>query len=91
MSKGEKVPLQFPITIDGVKHDALYLRRPQVADLLAVERSKGSEVEQDVAMLARLTGINPPDLEEVDLADYYKLNEKFAGFLSSNLKSLEGP
>ena len=82
-SNGTKVELIAPLMIDGKAVDALYVRRPKVKDLLEVNRQAlKDDVESDLAMLGRLTGFDPPVLEDLDLGDYRRLEEVFSGFLS---------
>lgn len=74
--------LQMPITIHGETISALQVRRPRVRDRLAAERGKGSTAEKEVIFLAHLCEVAPGTIEELELADYLKLQETVTSFLS---------
>lgn len=76
-----KIKLIEPIKIDGVSIFELTLRRPKVRDRLAVERSGNNDAEKEVALIANLAGIPKEAVEELDLADYAKIQEALQGFL----------
>lgn len=57
----------------------LKMRRAKVGDLKAVSHIK-SEVEQEIALFARLTGTVPEDFELIDLADYKQVQDTFRKF-----------
>lgn len=86
MSMNEKVSieLKYPITIDGTETSVLHMRRPKVRDQLLVEKSglagKGNAA-QEVLLIANLCEVAPGDLENLDMADYKKLQETFGSFL----------
>jgi hypothetical protein len=76
-----KIKLNEPIKIDGVVISELTLRRPKVRDRLAVERLGNSDAEKEVALIANLTDFPKDAVEELDLADYAKIQEALQGFL----------
>ncbi len=78
----EKIKLTEPIKIDGILVSEITLRRPKVRDRLAVERMGNSDAEKEVALIANLASISREAVEELDLADYSKIQEVFQGFLS---------
>lgn len=55
------------------------LRRAKVGDLRAVGSIK-SEMEQELALFARLTGLVPEDLDLLDTADYKQIQDTFRKF-----------
>jgi len=67
--QGEKVDLKYPLTIEGKAVNAIYVRRAKVRDILS-SKLTGDNMADDVTILAKLTGINPPELEDMDMADY---------------------
>ncbi len=84
----QKIKLTETIKIDGVVISELTLRRPKVRDRLAVERLGNSDAEKEVALIANLADIPKDAVEELDLADYAKIQEAFQGFLlPSDLKT----
>ena len=72
-----KIKLNEPIKIDGVSISELTLRRPKVRDRLAVERLGTNDAEKEV----NLADIPKEAVEELDLADYAKIQEALQGFL----------
>ncbi|MDR3089855.1 MAG: phage tail assembly protein [Desulfobulbaceae bacterium] len=66
---GTKIELQYPLTVDGQAMTTLYVRRAKVKDLLAL-KSQGDDTADGLAMMAKLTGVNQPELEELDMIDY---------------------
>lgn len=69
--------LNVPVHLaDGRELQQLTLRRAKVGDLRAVAHYD-NEAEQEIALMARLAGLVPEDLEELDLSDYAQLQEWF--------------
>jgi hypothetical protein len=77
----QKIKLTETIKIDGVVISELTLRRPKVRDRLAVERLGTNDAEKEVALIANLADIPKDAVEELDLADYAKIQEALQGFL----------
>ncbi len=78
----QKIKLTEPIKIDGTLVSELTLRRPKIRGRLAVERMGNSDAEKEVALIANLASISREAVEELDLADYSKIQEVLQGFLS---------
>jgi len=76
-----KIKLIEPIKIDGLSISELTLRRPKVRDRLAVERLGTNDADKEVALIANLADIPKDSVEELDLADYAKIQEALQGFL----------
>lgn len=76
------IQLDHPMQIDGQSIHELTIRRPKVKDLREAEKAGAGASEQELSLFARLTGINPEDLDEMDLADYQKLQQRYSAFLS---------
>ena len=83
-SKSTTIKLREPITVDGTQRESLTLRRPKVRDLLAAEKSElvESPALRELKLFANLCEVPPAALEELDAADYVKLQEAYTGFLS---------
>ena len=79
----QTIKLQAPITIDNVTYDEPNIRRPKVRDRLAVERMKKTDAEKEIAMIANLAEVDIRVIEELDLADYGKIQQSFADFFLS--------
>lgn len=79
-----KIDLKYPITKpDGSKLTSVTLRRATVGDLKAAQRQADKPEDQELALVARLTGLVPEDIELMDLADYKRIQESFRGQLDA--------
>lgn len=80
----ETVNLSLPITINGVRTDRLVMRRPKLKDIRNASKVAGKdEEEQEIRLFSLLTDCAPSDLEELDYADYGKLQETFQRMVKS--------
>lgn len=71
------IELFCPVVLaDGSRLECITMRRAKVGDLRAVSHLEG-EAAQEIAMLARLCGLVPEDLEDLDLCDYRQLQDFF--------------
>ncbi|WP_265034250.1 MULTISPECIES: phage tail assembly protein [unclassified Wolbachia] len=78
----QNIKLTEPIKIDGILVSEITLRRPKVRDRLAVERMSNNDAEKEVALIANLASISREAVEELDLADYSKIQAALQDFLS---------
>jgi hypothetical protein len=76
---GATITLKFPASSGP---SALTLRRPKVRDMLASDKTKGSDAEKEIALFANLCEVAPADIESLDMADYQALQKAYQGFLS---------
>ena len=73
----KEVVLKYPLRLPtGVLLEKVSVRRPRVGDVRAVAHI-GNETEQGLAVLARVTGLVPEDLDLLDLEDLQALQECF--------------
>lgn len=75
------INLTEKITVDNKDIQEITLRRPKVRDRLAVERMGQSDAEKEVALIANLADLPKETIEELDLADYNKIQEVLQDFL----------
>jgi len=75
------ITLTEKITVDNKDIQEITLRRPKVRDRLAVERMGQSDAEKEVALIANLADLPKETIEELDLADYNKIQEVLQDFL----------
>ncbi|WP_168464796.1 phage tail assembly protein [Wolbachia endosymbiont of Ctenocephalides felis wCfeT] len=78
----QTITLNNPITVDGISVSELTIRRPKVRDYLAMERISGSDLSKEVALTANLTSVTKEAVEELDIADYAKVQEVLKDFFS---------
>ena len=76
------IRLTQPINSNGCQLSELSLRRPRVRDRLAVERTTGNQAEKEILFIANLCEVAPEDIEELDMADYAKIQTVLSDFLS---------
>ncbi|WP_353277391.1 phage tail assembly protein [Wolbachia endosymbiont (group B) of Villa cingulata] len=78
----QTIILNNPITVDGVSVAELTIRRPKVRDYLAIERLNGSDLSKEITLTANLTSVTKETIEELDIADYAKVQEVLKDFFS---------
>ncbi len=76
----DPIKLDHPIDFEGAKLSEITLRRPKVSDVTAARKGHKDEAEQEVSLVAKLSGLPASAIEELDIADYKKLQEVLAGF-----------
>ena len=76
------ITLNNPITLDGISVLELTIRRPKVRDYLAVEHISGSDLSREITLVANLTSTTKEAIEELDIADYAKVQEVLKDFFS---------
>ena len=87
-----ELTLQYPFTTAaGQKVSAVTIRRLKVKDLKAIgEQSGGNEVLLELNGVARMCGLVPEDLDEMDAADYQVVKARFLEFVGVTGKPLGG-
>ncbi len=74
------ITLKFPIKNGlGETVSELKMRRAKVGDLRTIGQMK-NEMEQELVLFARLTGLVSEDLDLLDTADYKQLQDIFRKF-----------
>ena len=72
-----EIVLKYPVRLPtGETLAKVSVRRPRVGDLRAVSHL-ATDAEQELALLARIAGLVPEDLDLLDLADYKALQDTF--------------
>ena len=74
------IELDFPITIAGVEVTTVTMRRPKVRDELAMQKSKASDAEKAVNLIASLCELTPDEVYELDASDFAKLEKQYVDF-----------
>ena len=75
------IELSAPIPLNGVTVNRLHLRRPKLKDIRTARLAGSDEEERELRLFALLSDCAPSDLEELDFADYRKLQETFQGMV----------
>lgn len=84
----QAITLNNPITVDGISVSELTIRRPKVRDYLAIERINGSDLNKEVTLTANLTSVAKEAIEELDIADYVKMQEVLKDFFSPIIQKI---
>lgn len=74
------IPLNYPVTADGVTHSELTMRRPKGKDSLKAASYKGSEAARGMRYFADLCNVAPNVIEELDEVDVEALGEQLQAF-----------
>ena len=74
------ITLDYPITINGAQVTRIRLRRPKVKDTLAARKLAGDSADQEIALIANLAEWAPEDVQELDGADYRKVQQALEAF-----------
>ncbi len=75
-----QIKLQFPVQIDAMIYDSLTIRRCKVRDRRAAMKQPGTDADREVWLFASLCEVPPEVIDELDEADYGKLQETFVSF-----------
>ena len=76
------IVLEHAIQVDGVDVTELKMRRPKVRDMLVADKHDGNQGSKEVLMFANLCEVDSSVIEDLDLADYQRMQECYQGFLS---------
>ncbi|TQV72732.1 phage tail assembly protein [Exilibacterium tricleocarpae] len=74
--------LTYPIDSNGGRLEELTMRRPKVRDRLAAEKIQGNQADKEVRFIANLCEVAPEEIEELDMADYARIQAVLSDFLS---------
>lgn len=87
-----ELKLKFPFTTPtGQKIEAVTIRRLKVRDIKAIsEQSGGNPAQLELLGVARMAGLIPEDMDEMDAADYQVLKERFLDVLGITGNAVDG-
>lgn len=74
------ITLDYPIKINGAEVTRIRLRRPKTRDTLIARKLHGDSAEQEIALIANLAEWTPEDVQELDVADYRKVQQALEAF-----------
>lgn len=88
----EVIKLEFPIKINGILTDQLTMRRPKLKDFRNASQLAGKDAEeQEIRLFSTLADCAINDLEELDYADYGKLQDVFRRMVKGSIRSEQNP
>ncbi|AJW97525.1 mu-like prophage FluMu gp41 family protein [Burkholderia gladioli] len=77
------VTLAYPIKLNGVECDKFTMRRPKVRDMRGAQKlAPKDEEQQELILFASLAEVSPDDIEEMDMADYARVQDAYYSFRS---------
>nr|WP_078041127.1 phage tail assembly protein [Burkholderia cenocepacia] len=77
------VSLVYPIKLNGVECDKFTMRRPKVRDMRGAQKLAPNDTEQqELILFATLAEVAPDDIEEMDMADYERVQDAYYSFRS---------
>lgn len=80
----QTIKLQYAVDSAGESIDELTIRRSKVKDRLLVAKLKNSsDEEKEIRLFANLCEVTPNVIEELDEADYAKLQNAYLNFFKS--------
>ena len=75
-----RLELEHPVRVDGAEHRHLEMRRPKVRDERDARRAGADDAAREIALFANLCEVPPSVIEELDMADYRRLQGVYTGF-----------
>jgi hypothetical protein len=75
-----EVPLEYPVTVEGIPYDKMTMRRPKTKDSLKAAKHRGGDAERGILLLADLCNVAPNVIEELDEVDAKKLSDQLDAF-----------
>ncbi|WP_320169943.1 phage tail assembly protein [Maridesulfovibrio sp.] len=78
----EPITLDYPVDFGGVEIKELNMRRAKVRDQKAARKSTKNDADYESVLFANLCEVSPDLIDDLDMKDYKKLQEKYKGFLS---------
>lgn len=81
-----QIKLSHPVVSDGTELRVLSLRRPKVRDVLLAAKIGGTDEEKEIRVLANLCEVAPDVVEELDMADYKKLQDGYRSFFEEDVR-----
>lgn len=69
-----------PLKFQDRTVDKVVFRPPLVKDMRAADRVAESDLDKEVVVIAKITGINEADLDTLTWPQYSKLQDKYSSF-----------
>lgn len=76
------ITLEYPITVEKQEYKTLTLRSPKARDQIVAQKAGGTNGEQEATLFSNLCEVPKAVIEELEMADYNKLQAKYKDFLS---------
>jgi hypothetical protein len=76
------IKLQYPVLSNAVEYEELTIRRPKVKDRRLAMKQGKDDADKEIWLIATLTGVSMDVIDELDSADYSKIQAVLQDFLS---------
>lgn len=80
----DPIALDHPITVEGREVKEIHLRRPKVREARDARKKHKDAADQEIELVAQLSGLPPSAIEDLDIGDYAKVQERLAAFFGSS-------
>ena len=80
---GAEIELEHPVEADGETVRTVRMRRPKVRDMRAASRAAANPEEREIALIVNLCSLSPETVDEIDMADYGRIQDALVGFTGS--------
>lgn len=87
MSNVTSIKLQYPIEVEKQPYSELHMRRCKVKDRRLAMKQWSTDEDREIGLIANLCEVTPAVIEELDSADYEKLQGVLRGFFGLNTAS----
>ena len=74
------IKLDYPITVDSQQIKELRMRRCKVKDRRMAMKQWHTDEDREIGLIANLCELPPEAIEELDAADYAKVQKEFGRF-----------
>lgn len=82
MGAAARVALDHPVRVDGAETRELAMRRPKVRDERDARRQADNDADREIVLFANLCEVPPAVVEELDMADYARLQDAYRDFFT---------
>lgn len=78
-----RVVFTQPVTLNGETVNSIVMREPTVKDMRAVDKQGASDLEKEILMIGRLINVPGDELDALSVANYKRLQDRYASFFGS--------
>jgi hypothetical protein len=76
----ETITLKHPFPCEGGTLEEIQIRRAKVADVTKAKKNNKDASDQEIALIATLSGLPPAAIGELDMEDYNSIQAILSGF-----------
>ena len=78
-----QIVLEYPVIVDAQEYKILHMRRCKVRDRRAAMKISGTDADKEIWLMASLCEVPTEVIDELDEADYAKIQAMFGSFRES--------